>query len=177
MDIKEFIEYRNQKLVNKKFPSSFYYMSEYPNQDVYQQLLFLVSEMAQMQNTHVQFLKDAQSAVQTSVFDAIDSLEKKIDVIRSQIAFLSRNVLESGQIYGSSSIQMINLLEGDFDGLVYQQTDNGIIFENAINTYNIAIEAKDKFEKLKTYGVDSRFYIVMNSQDLKFVYGVPVKGS
>lgn len=72
---------------------------------------------------------------------------------------------------------MINLLEGDFDGLVYQQTDNGIIFENAINTYNIAIEAKDKFEKLKTYGVDSRFYIVMNSQDLKFVDGVPVKGS
>ena len=43
--------------------------------------------------------------------------------------------------------------------MVYSETDNGIIFENAINTYNLKVTAKDVMEKYRLYRLDSKFQI------------------
>ena len=159
MDIKSFIENREQKKVLKRFPKSFYYFSEYPNLSVYQQLLFMSQEIAALQANHATFLEEHSSVVKSSVFDAIQSLEKKLQVLRSQISFMSRKVLEPDTRYGSQSISMVDVSKGDFVSMVYSETDSGIIFENAINTYNVKITAKDVVEKYKLCRLDSKFQI------------------
>ncbi len=159
MDIRSFIENREQYKVLKRFPKKFYYLSEYPNLNVYQQLLFMQSEIASSQTKHAQFLIDHSEVVKQQVFDSIAQLEKKLSVLRQQISFMQRKVLEPDTRYGSSSIQMIDVQRGDFSGMVYSETDNGVIFENAINTYNVKISAKDVMAKYKLYKLDQKFQI------------------
>lgn len=159
MDIKSFIENRESYKVLKKFPNSFYYFSEYPNLSVYQQLLFMQSEIASLQKRHSDFLTEHADVVKQQVFDAIDQLEKKLSVMRAQISFMQRKVLEPDTRYGSSQIQMVDISRGDFVGMVYSETDSGIIFENAINTYNVKITAQDVAEKYKLYRLDQKFQI------------------
>lgn len=72
---------------------------------------------------------------------------------------MSRKVLEPDTRYGQSSISMVDISIGDFNGLVYQETDSGVIFENAINTYNVKISAKDVMEKYKLYKLNQKFQI------------------
>lgn len=159
MDIRSFIENREQYKVLKRFPKYFYYLQEYPNLSVYQQLLFMQQEIATLQSKHADFLMQHQHTVKQQVFDAIDSLEKKLSVLRQQISFMSRKVLEPDTRYGQSSVSMVDISIGDFNGLVYQETDSGVIFENAINTYNVKISAKDVMEKYKLYKLNQKFQI------------------
>lgn len=159
MDIKSFIENREQYKVLKKFPKTFYYISEYPNLSVYQQLLFMSQEIASLHRRQAEFLTSHQQIVKSSVFDSIEQLEKKLSVIRQQVSFMSRKVLEPDTRYGQSQISMIDIQRGDFNGMVYSETDNGIIFENAINTYNVKVTAKDVMEKYRLYRLDSKFQI------------------
>ncbi len=115
-------------------------LSRFTSIEQYKAILRRIRLVSDDIETAVSFLDETSPEALETATSLIDTLEKKLEVIRQSARFLTKLKYETRFISEESDISLIDLTKGTFNNVSYSVVDSGIVMDSINKIHGHSVE-------------------------------------